>query len=93
MDISEQDPSARCLVADRMKVQAGSCGPDAVGEDVDAGLRRDFELLRAAGKESPLPRPTGVRQTMKHLSNEFQGLYEEKLKQLGNKDESKGILK
>ncbi|XP_043545062.1 polyamine-modulated factor 1-binding protein 1-like isoform X4 [Chiloscyllium plagiosum] len=93
MDIGKQDPSARCLVTDRMKVQAGSCGQDAAGEDVGVGLRRDLELLRAAGKESPLPSPAGVRQSMKRLSSELQGLYEERLKQLGNKDESKGALK
>ncbi|GCC35655.1 hypothetical protein chiPu_0014142 [Chiloscyllium punctatum] len=76
-----------------MKVQAGSCGQDAAGGDVGVGLRRDLKLLRAAGKESPLPSSAGVRQSMKRLSSELQGLYEERLKQLGNKDESKGALK
>ncbi|XP_072427450.1 uncharacterized protein [Chiloscyllium punctatum] len=93
MDVGKQDPSARCLVTDRMKVQAGSCGQDAAGGDVGVGLRRDLKLLRAAGKESPLPSSAGVRQSMKRLSSELQGLYEERLKQLGNKDESKGALK
>ncbi|XP_078396398.1 uncharacterized protein LOC144679671 isoform X2 [Cetorhinus maximus] len=93
MDIGEQDLRVRCSDRDRIKLQTGSSGRGNVEGGVSGGLRRDLELLGAGGKESAFPAPTLVRQNMKHLSNEFQGLYEEKLRQLENKDESKGTLK
>ncbi|XP_067833252.1 early endosome antigen 1-like [Heptranchias perlo] len=106
MDIREVDGSVGCCDSDLMKLHAAAASGHAdVGEGVSGGLRRDIELLGAGGKKSSLSSSlsppllpssssaAAVRQNMKHLLNEFKGLYEEKLRHLENKDESKGILK
>ncbi|XP_067888179.1 polyamine-modulated factor 1-binding protein 1-like isoform X2 [Heterodontus francisci] len=93
MNIREEDWRVGCSGRDRIKLHAGSSGCAAFGESVSAGLRRDMELLGAGGKKLTLRASASVRQNMKYLSNEFKGLYEEKLRHLENKDESRGTLK
>ncbi|XP_059839250.1 interaptin-like isoform X4 [Hypanus sabinus] len=54
---------------------------------------RDVDLLGAGGRRSALSPASGVRQNMKHLLNELRDMYEEKLRHMGKKDESKDTLK
>uniref|UniRef100_UPI00398E61A2 polyamine-modulated factor 1-binding protein 1-like n=1 Tax=Pristiophorus japonicus TaxID=55135 RepID=UPI00398E61A2 len=93
MDIKDLDVSVGCSDRDQIKLHGGASGHATVGEGVSGDLRRDIELLRAGGKKLSLLPSATVRQNMKHLLNEFRGLYEEKLRHLENKDESKDILK
>ncbi|XP_038665581.1 golgin subfamily B member 1-like isoform X3 [Scyliorhinus canicula] len=90
MDVGGQDLGGRFSDRDPTSLShaASSSGGFREGE-----LRRDLELLGAGGMESAFPAPTLGRQNMKHLSNEFQGLYQEKLRQLENTDECNGTLK
>ncbi|XP_072323613.1 uncharacterized protein [Scyliorhinus torazame] len=90
MDVGGQDLGGRFSDRDRTSLPAAASSSGGFGE---GGLRRDLELLGAGGMESTLAAPTLGRQNMKHLSNEFQGMYQEKLRQLENKDESNGTLK
>ncbi|XP_055490495.1 putative leucine-rich repeat-containing protein DDB_G0290503 isoform X3 [Leucoraja erinacea] len=84
-------------------IRGGAAGIVAPGECASGSLWRDLHLLGAGGRTkdliaklgrtSPFSPKTGGRENMKHLLNEFKGLYEGKLRHLGNKDESKDTLK
>ncbi|XP_072896223.1 uncharacterized protein [Hemitrygon akajei] len=82
----------------RMEVSSVSglvkCG-DAAGIGGGGGgcWWRDMDLLGAGGRRSALSPASGVRQNMKHLLNELKDMYEEKLRHMGKKDESKDTLK
>ncbi|XP_078254849.1 uncharacterized protein LOC144593221 [Rhinoraja longicauda] len=92
---SRLDASAGCSGTGLMNnnIRGGAAGIVAPGECAGGSLWRDRHLQVAGGRTSPLSPTTGGRENMKHLLNEFKGLYEGKLRSLGNKDESKDTLK
>ncbi|XP_032876272.1 paramyosin-like [Amblyraja radiata] len=91
---SRLDASAGCSDTGLMNnIRGGAAGIVAPGECASGSLWRDLHLLGAGGRTSPFSPKTGGRENMKHLLNEFKGLYEGKLRHLGNKDESKDTLK
>ncbi|XP_062910219.1 paramyosin [Mobula hypostoma] len=70
------------------------CGDAAAAAGIDdGGWWRDMDLLGAGVRKSALSPASGVRQNMKHLLSELKDMYEEKLRHMGNKDESKDTLK
>ncbi|XP_072109408.1 uncharacterized protein [Mobula birostris] len=73
-------------------VKYGDAAAAAAGID-DGGWWRDMDLLGAGVRKSALSPASGVRQNMKHLLSELKDIYEEKLRHMGNKDESKDTLK
>ncbi|XP_051878577.1 uncharacterized protein LOC127574023 [Pristis pectinata] len=92
MDVRALDDSEGHFGSGLVKSCCGG-GPAAGMVELGGGLWRDVNPLGAGGTKWALSPTTGVRQNMKHLLNEFKGMYEEKLRHLGNKDESKETLK